>query len=237
MNMTEHISTLRGESSSNAIDTLEPSLLESLGGKQEQIPTATELEAAQAAPSSHYSPGQTSSTEEKALHLLGSGVASEQVASALGVTPSRIAQLLAEESFAVKVAALRYESLQKHNKRDGAYDSLEDQLLIKLERSLPLLIKPESILKAIAIVNGAKRRGQSAPQQVTNTQNVVNLILPQVIAQKFTVNLDNQVIRAGAQELLTMPSGNLLKQVEEATATAAAARLESPEEQITAEEV
>lgn len=193
------------------------SILESLGGTGEiTIPSKKELEAAQA-PSSHYSPGVTSSTEEKAMHLLGTGIAPEQVASALGVTPSRIAQLLAEESFAVKVAALRYESLQSHNKRDGAYDTLEDKLLTKLERSLPLLIKPESILKAIAIVNGAKRRGQSAPQHVTNTQNVVQLIMPQIIAQKFTVNLDNQVIKAGEQELLTMPSGNLLKQVEEAT--------------------
>jgi hypothetical protein len=168
------------------------------------------------------------------MQLLGSGINSDQVASALGVTPSRIAQLLAEESFAVKVAALRYESLQKHNKRDGAYDSLEDKLLDKLERSLPLLIKPESILKAIAIVNGAKRRGQSAPQQVTNTQNIVQLIMPQVIADKFTTNLDNQVVKAGEQELLTMPSGNLLKQVEEATASK---RLEQAEAQESREEV
>ncbi len=229
MNMTEHISTLRGESSSNAIDTTQSSLLESLGGKQISIPGKKELNSAQAEPSSHYSPGQTSSTEEKALHLLGSGVSAEQVASALGVTPSRIAQLLAEESFAVKVAALRYESLQKHNKRDGAYDSLEDKLLEKLERSLPLLIKPESILKAIAIVNGAKRRGQSAPQQVTNTQNVVQLVMPQVIVQKFTTNLDNQVVKAGKQELLTMPSGNLLKQVEEAATSRLEANAEAQE--------
>lgn len=207
------------------------SILESLGGLaiDPEVPTQAELVTAQkevatpSSPSNHYSPGQTSSTEEKALHLLGSGVGAEQVASALGVTPSRIAQLLAVESFAVQVAALRYESLQKHNKRDGAYDSLEDKLLEKLERSLSLMVKPETILKAIAIVNGAKRRGQSAPQQVTNTQNVVQLILPQIIAKQFTVNLDNQVIRAGDQELLTMPSGNLLKQVEEATV----ARLEA----------
>jgi len=199
------------------------SILDSLGGG-----SSTAIPVAVSAPSNHHSPGQTSSTEEKALHLLGSGVGAEQVAAALGVTPSRIAQLLAEESFAVKVASLRYESLQKHNKRDGAYDSLEDKLLAKLERQLPLLIKPESILKAIQIVNGAKRRGQSAPQQASTTQNVVQLIMPQVIVQKFTTNLDNQVIKAGEQELLTMPSGNLLKQVEEAEVARVAASVEVP---------
>ena len=81
-------------------------------------------------PSSHYSPGASTSVEERALHLLGSGVPADSVASALGVTPSRISQLLAEDSFSKKVAALRYDSLQKHNRRDGKYDSLEDTLLL-----------------------------------------------------------------------------------------------------------
>jgi len=189
--------------------------LESLGGIEEFVP----------APSSTYSTGLTSSTEERALSLLGSGVAAESVASALGVTPARISQLLSEESFSNKVATLRYENMQKHNVRDESYDSLEDTLLRKLEKSLPLLMRPESILKAITVVNGAKRRGQSAPEQVANQQNIVNLVLPSVIAAKFSVNIDNQVTKAGDQELLTMASGNLLKQVEDATAARATAQI------------
>lgn len=160
--------------------------------------------------------GLTSNVEERALLLLGSGVQSEAVASALGVTPSRIAQLLSEKHFADSVAELRYENLQKHNIRDEKYDSLEDRLLTKLDKALPLLMKPESILKAINIVNNAKRRGQSAPQQVTNQQNIVNLVLPAIIKEKFAIDINNQVTKAGEQELLTMQSGNLLKQVEDA---------------------
>lgn len=168
------------------------------------------------APSNHYSPGTTSSIEERARTLLGSGIAAESVAAALGVTPSRIAQLLSNETFAESVAKLRYESLQQHNKRDSHYDRLEDTLLDKLERSIALLYKPQDILKAISTINGAKRRGQSSPEQVTNQQNIVNLVLPVSIAQKFSVNIDNQVTRAGEQDLLTMPSSNLLRKVEEA---------------------
>ena len=78
-----------------------------------------------------------------------------------------------------------------------------------------LLVKPESILKAMAVVNGAKRRGHTTTNAVTSNQTIVNLILPSVIVQKFVTNIDNQVIKAGDQELLTMQSGNLLKQVEE----------------------
>jgi hypothetical protein len=199
-------------------DIAEAITLSSLGGaaqEPEQSFTESAPDFQQHSPSSGAS-GLTSSVEDRALKLLGSGIQAEQVAAALGVTPSRIAQMLAQDHFASSVAKLRYAALQSHNKRDSAYDTLEDTLLVKLEKSLPLMIKPESILKAIAVVNGAKRRGQSAPAQTTNQQNVVNLVLPTIMVDKFAVDINNQVIRAGDQSLLTMPSGNLLKQVEEA---------------------
>lgn len=158
--------------------------------------------------------GATTSTEERALHLLGAGIAVEATAAALGVSPSRISQLLAEEQFADKVSDLRYQNLQKHNNRDAKYDAVEDTLLEKLESSLPLMIKPQDILRAVSTINSAKRRGQSSPDQVVNQQNIVNLILPQVITERFTVNIDNQVTRAGEQELHTMPASNLLSKVE-----------------------
>ena len=154
-------------------------------------------------------------TEDRALSLLGSGISAESVAAALGVEASRISQLLSNETFAGQVAELRYENLQKHNDRDGAYDSLEDKLLKKLEKQMGLLMRPQDILKAIQVVNGAKRRGQTAPESVTNNQNIVNILLPTHVAMQFTTNIDNQVVTAGGQNLVTMQAGNLLKQVEE----------------------
>lgn len=196
--------------------TAATALLESLGESTSSPPSVVEPNI-----SASGHPGITTSIEGRAKNLLGNGVAPESVAAALGVTPSRISQLLASDDFAHEVATLRYENLQSHNVRDGKYDSLEDRLIKKLENSLPLMVRPDTILKAIATVNGAKRRGQSTPEQVTNQQNIVQLVLPSVIAEKFTINISNQVTKAGDQELLTMQSGNLLKQVEEATATKA----------------
>ncbi len=203
-------------------------LLASLGADLPSIevsaaPLATGFEQAKSVSGTK---GITSGVEERALSLLGSGIAAEQVAAALGVTPSRIAQLLAVESFSKQVADLRYDNLQKHNVRDEAYNNLEDRLLTKLNSAIPMLIKPRDIIDALSKVNAAKRRGQSAPTQVNNTQNVVNLVLPAIITERFAIDLNNQVTRAGEQELLTMPSGNLLKQVEEKEAL----RLESTEE-------
>jgi hypothetical protein len=216
-------------------------IMASLGANDIEVSIPTDASAAQVAPVASAptafvqkkgisgSGGVTTSVEDRALSLLGSGIAAEQVAAALGVTPSRIAQLLSTEVFSRQVADLRYTNLQKHNVRDEAYDNLEDRLLTKLNNAMPLLMKPRDIIDALTKVNAAKRRGQSAPAQVNNQQNVVNLILPAIIVEKFAIDINNQVTRAGKQDLLTMQSGNLLKQVEDATAK----RLENLQEPVT----
>jgi len=155
------------------------------------------------------------STEDRALTLLGSGVSPEQAALALGISVSRISQLLSTEDFARKVAELRFTNLQKHNEIDASYDDIEEQLIAKMRELLPMMYRPMEILKAISIINAAKRRGQSAPQQIHAQQQVITLNMPTQIIQKFTTNIHNQVVQAGTQELLTIQSGSLLKKVED----------------------
>ena len=72
------------------------------------------------------------------------------------------------------------------------------------------MLRPAEILKAIQVVNAAKRRGQSAPEHINNQQTIVNITLPTSIATKFVTNVKNQVVEAGEQQLLTMPSSQLL---------------------------
>ena len=197
-------------------------MLASLGGIELDVaildpaPAATDNSAELPTPSNHYQVGKTSSVEEKALALLGSGVQAEAVAAALGITPGRVSQLLSEETFSKAVADLRYEALQQHNKRDDRYDRLEDTLMDKLDKAMPLLIRPTDIINALTKVNSATRRGQSAPAQVNTQLNIITLDLPAIIVHKFATNAQNIVTRAGEQDLATMQSGNLLKQVEEA---------------------
>lgn len=150
-----------------------------------------------------------SHTEERALKLLGDGFAAEQVASAIGVSPSRISQLLNDESFSQQVAELRYKTLAAHTERDSAYDSLEDQLLQKLKGSLSMLFDPMKIAKLLQIINAAKRRGSTEQSQISAAQTVVQLNMPTQIYQQFVTNINNQVIKAGAQELITVQSGKM----------------------------
>jgi len=161
----------------------------------------------------HYKP--KSLVEQRALSLLSSGVGNEATAAALGVTPSYISQLLSDSAFSGIVEQKRYENLAEHNVRDKKYDSLEDSLLEKLRSSLPLMIRPAEITKALQTVNGCKRRGSDAPDSSTVHQTVISLVVPAQISERFAVNINNQVIKAGEQELSTIPSSELLKLSEE----------------------
>jgi len=153
------------------------------------------------------------SIEYRALELLSSGVQQEHVASALGVSPSAISQLLADPEFARKVSEARFSALQKHNKRDGELDTLEDLLIEKVRESIPLISRPLEAVQALKVINAAHRRGKSAPESLTAQKEVVPLRLPTTIINNYTLNIettsDNRVIRAGQQQLVTIQSSAL----------------------------
>jgi hypothetical protein len=149
------------------------------------------------------------STEDRALSLLGQGLGPETVAAAIGVSASRISQLLSTPEFAAQVAELRYKALSKHNARDNAYDVMEDALLEKLTDLLPFMVRPMEVLKAIQVINAAKRRGSSAPEHITNQQTVVTLVMPTQVVHRYTVNTQNQVVAAGHQDLTTAQSSSI----------------------------
>jgi len=161
----------------------------------------------------------------RALELLGSNVPQEAVASALGVTPSYVTQLLSDEDFSQAVTKLKFEVLSKHTARDETYDELEDLLLARMKKALPLLIRPNDINNALKTVNAAKRRGVDSKESIIANQNIVSITMPIQIVQDFTTNVHNQVVKTGDEDLITIQSGDLRSQVEGAMNS-----LTSPEE-------
>jgi hypothetical protein len=150
-----------------------------------------------------------SNTEQRALNLLGQGIEPSIVASAVGVSESRISQLISDPHFAARVAELRYVELEKHSARDASYDSIEDTLIEKLRNCIPYMLKPMEILASIRVINQAKRRSAGIPAQVQAKSEVINLIMPVQIIQQYRVNGNNQVIQAGQQELITIQSAGM----------------------------
>lgn len=155
-----------------------------------------------------------SATETRAMQLLGQGLSASVVASALGVTEGRVSQLLSNSEFAKEVQRLRFENLQKSTAIDGKYSAIEDKLLDKLEKIVPLITKPRDVLAALSTVNSAKRRGATSVDTDSLQAKVVNLTLPVSVQQKFITNVNQQVTEVrdesgNSQTLVTASAGSL----------------------------
>ena len=152
---------------------------------------------------------EMTSTESRALKLLGAGIKPEIVAASLGISASAISQLLSDENFAAAVSEARYETLAKHNERDSRYDRMEDDLLARLEDCVPLMHRPMEVLKAIQVINAAKRRGTSTPEALIEKQQIIQLVVPIQLINKFQTDINGQVTQVGEQNLLTIQSSAL----------------------------
>lgn len=149
--------------------------------------------------------------------LLGTGLPTEVVASAIGCDQSYISHLMADEHFSMEVVALRTKALQEHNQRDRKINDIEDQLIDKLHDAVETnaIYKPGDILRSFAVVNNARRRGVPAQQSAHVQNTVVNLILPPVLVRQFLTDSRNEVVEVDGQTLVTMPSSSLLKHLAE----------------------
>ena len=175
------------------------------------------------APSPAYIP--QGATRIRALSLLGKNLSPTRVAATLGVTESRISQFLSETLFSSEVQRLRFEASQIYSDLDDKYNSLEHRFLTKLEDSADFIQKPREILDAMTRLNNAKRRGAESPDTSTVTGEIVSLMLPKVIEQKFTVNIMNQVTEVtddtgNSETLLTIQASDLGKLLPESPALA-----------------
>lgn len=150
-----------------------------------------------------------SSTESRAIEMLGKGMPPVVVATTLGVSESRISQLMADEGIAEEIRTLRYNRASKLNERDEKADVIEDKLLDQLGAAIPMLMRPMEIARTLSMVNAMKRRGIASVDSGGERSAIVTITMPKKITQQFTTNINNQVIQAGTQELLTIQSGSI----------------------------
>lgn len=165
--------------------------------------------------------GARSPQTDRIITLLGQGIMAEQVAAACGLSASMISQIASHPENAKAIAELRFKNLSQHNERDDAYGKMEDELLESLRNSLCFLgTDPVKIARVLLMINKADRRGQAAPTHLQQSSPVVQLTLPiQIInqftgSQNFVKDVNNQVIRTGDQELVTVQSANMNKLLE-----------------------
>ena len=148
-------------------------------------------------------------TQQRVLKLLGENYNPEVVSGAVGVSVSYISQLLSDPHFANAVAELRVAKLAGHAERDSLYDKMEDKLAKALDNCIPFMTRPMEIVRALKEINSLKRRSNSTPENIGAQQTVVNLTIPTIVTQQFVTNINNQVIKTGDQNLVTVQSQSL----------------------------
>lgn len=156
-------------------------------------------------------------TESRALELLGAGFTQAQTASAIGVEESRISQLMAREDFRAAVSEKKYAALNKHNKMDEDLDRIESKLTARLEKVLPLMLKPEQVMKGLQIVNAAKRRGAGVSQNVAPNLTVIALTIPQRAITQFAKTAENTIVEIDGTSLLPLQSSKMSELAKNAT--------------------
>lgn len=164
-----------------------------------------------AIPQAHQEYKEYEGLQERILKMLGMGIDQHKVASAIGVEPSYISQLLADEDFKSQVQELKFANLTEATNRDKRYNGLEDKILDKIESDIdrnPLAFRNTmEKMKALTMVNGLKRRGAGVDENHSHVQQTtVQLIMPTVLFNRYVKSVDNQIVQAGNKDLLTMQS-------------------------------
>jgi hypothetical protein len=88
------------------------------------------------------------------------------------------------------------------------------------------------VLKALREINGIKRKGMSNPAAIVNQQEVISLVLPTMLVQQFTLNVHNQVVKIGEQDLVTIQSGSMNDLLENKHVSVLENRISSSESRI-----
>ena len=123
---------------------------------------------------------------------------------------------MADPDFAEGVMLARIEQGEKTVGMDRKADNLEDMLLDKLQKSLPMMFKPSEILRAYQVINAAKRRVPvDSVGSGSGGGTVLNLRIPARTALKFKMDSAGEVIEIEGKPLVTMPSVQLLRKMNE----------------------
>lgn len=167
--------------------------------------------------------------QSKLLSLLAAGVPQSAAASAVGVTPGYVSQLLEQEPFKVALLEASAGKIQAALDHDNTVESLEQKLLRVIEQKLPFIRNPMEAAKIFQILNNSKRRLQG-PDTSQNTGGVTNvtIVLPRAAAAAIKLNSSNQVIEVEGRTMAPLPSRELPK-LQEADAARAATVLDKTE--------
>lgn len=144
-------------------------------------------------------------TRARLFALLSTGIPPGAAARAVGVTPSYISQLLAEdESFAEAVATARMATLEEDVQHDNSVKTVEAKALKLISDRLGQVKSAADAARIFQILNNSKRRTEEAAvDKLDNAPSIsVTLNIPAAAAPLVTArNAQGEIIEIGGRSL------------------------------------
>jgi len=149
--------------------------------------------------------------KEFLLSALRSGFTETQIAEALNVTPSAVAQVIDAHDLRAEAAKnSRFESI------DNKWNSLEEKILERLEKTYKSVQDPMKLTRMLQVINGAKRRSLAEGKSLqADGARLVQLNLPERVQLAVSFNLNNEVIEINGRNLTTAQPARVLKEAQE----------------------
>lgn len=155
------------------------------------------------------------SLPDRILALLGAGLSGSVVASAVGVTPAYVSQLLEDEDFRLEVSIRRAGKAEVAMEVDSSWDSVEKLAIDKMKMLLPMINKPGDLIRIAQIANAAKRTSRELEGSEHSSAPTVSFTLPAGAQVHFQMNSESQVIQIDGRSTEALPIQQLQKRLAE----------------------
>lgn len=155
---------------------------------------------------------------ERIKELLGQGLPTNVVASAVGCEPSYVSQLMEQEDFKNAVLVARAGKAEGAVKRDNKWDEIESAALERAGSLVSLVSRPSDLIRIAAMANAAKRRSTEFANGSESASVTVNLTLPASAVVHFQMNAQAQVVEVDGQSMAPLPSKQLHEKLRERAA-------------------
>ncbi len=152
---------------------------------------------------------------DRLLELLGAGLSASVAASAVGVTPGYVSQLMEEEDFRLEVQIRRAGKAQAAIAVDESWDSVEKQAIDRMKQMMPMITKPADLIKIAEIANRAKRTARELEGADGGAAPTVSFTIPAGAEVHFQMNSSSQVIQIDGRSTEALPIQQLQKRLAE----------------------
>lgn len=144
--------------------------------------------------------------------MLAAGKSHSEIAASLGVTQSAIAQAAKTDAVQNLLVTAKEKQPDIARDLDSRYDAVESALLAKFEQQLnSTFLKPAELLRAMATLNGMKRRTGALNPERPPATTVVQLIMPTQIVNKMQVSPQGEIVAIDGRDLITAQPAQVQK--------------------------